>query len=393
MIKRLTIDGFKSLVDFTVEFSKFNCLIGLNGSGKSTLLQAVDFLSHVMSGQVREWLSAREWEAEDIRSYGGTKPTLHFELELDLPTSGKVIWSGIFDQKSLCCLTEIVTRAWPAVPLLWVRDDSYEVVDIGTNETVSNEIEFRYEGSILSQLKESALGKDKEVLLELKAFIVAIRSLDLLSPHLLRQRAREATDIGIGGEKLSAFLYALPQEKRQILQSDLERFYPQLRAVYIQSLPSGWKDLKIEESHTKALMGRRVVTQARHINDGMLRLMAILAEMLSGHGVLLFDEIENGINPELIQKLVSHFLNAGQQIIVTTHSPMILNYIPDEEAKEGVILLYKTDAGFTQAVKFFELSGPKEKLGCMGPGEAFVDTSLEDAALEAAEGKGEELMS
>ena len=35
----------------------------------------------------------------------------------------------------------------------------------------------------------------------------------------------------------------------------------------------------------------------------------------------------------------------GKQVMVTTHSPMILNYIADDIAKKGVVLLYKTEQG------------------------------------------------
>src|SRR5207244_2764737 len=94
----------------------------------------------------------------------------------------------------------------------------------------------------------------------------------------------------------------------------------------------------------------RNVIDAAHLNDGMLRVIAILAQEYTEHSFLLFDEIENGINPELVQKLVKFLVDLGEkgkQVMVTTHSPMILNYIPDEVAKAGVVLLFKTEHGQT----------------------------------------------
>nr|WP_236786664.1 hypothetical protein [Allochromatium tepidum] len=43
-------------------------------------------------------------------------------------------------------------------------------------------------------------------------------------------------------------------------------------------------------------------------------------------------------------------VNAHQQILVTTHSQMILNYPDDSVARAGVQYLYKTPEGFTRAV-------------------------------------------
>ncbi len=112
------------------------------------------------------------------------------------------------------------------------------------------------------------------------------------------------------------------------------------------------------------------------MNDGLLRLIAILAELRTKHRFVLFDEIENGINPELVEFVLDSLVNAEQQVLVTTHSPMILNYLEDDIAAAGVIYLYRTPDGRTQAVPFFSIPSLKKKLTVMGPGEAFVDTDL-----------------
>ena len=125
-----------------------------------------------------------------------------------------------------------------------------------------------------------------------------------------------------------------------------------------------------------------MTTEARHINDGMLRLIAILAELATPNRFLLFDEIENGINPELVEFLIDKLVNATQQVLVTTHSPMILNYLEDDIARAGVIYLYKTSQGFTQSIPFFSIPSLAEKLTVMGPGEAFVDTKLSELDQE-----------
>ena len=61
---------------------------------------------------------------------------------------------------------------------------------------------------------------------------------------------------------------------------------------------------------------------------------------------------------------------------------MILNYLEDSIAKEGVIYLYKTIKGFTRSIKFFDIPSLSKKLDFMGPGEAFVDTDLIGLAKE-----------
>ena len=122
--------------------------------------------------------------------------------------------------------------------------------------------------------------------------------------------------------------------------------------------------------------GRSLLTDAKHVNDGMLRLMAIIAELEANPSLLLFDEIENGVNTELARFLVDALLGSHQQMLVTTHSPVVLNDLPDDVAREAMVYLYKLPDGRTRAVRLFDIPRMAKKLELMGPGEAFGDTDL-----------------
>jgi AAA15 family ATPase/GTPase len=246
-----------------------------------------------------------------------------------------------------------------------VRKRQYRIGDKGYIN-----IAFKYQGSILSQLIDSEIPAP---ILEFRNYLRQIKSLELLSPNLLRKRARTTDmDIGSGGEKLSAFLHSIKGEKRDALIQLLKTFYPNLIDYKVSSQRSGWKKLTIIEQFGD----KKLETEARHINDGLLRILAILAQASSEHSLILLDEIENGINPEIVEKLVDALVNSKQQILVTTHSPMILNYLEDEVARDSVQFVYKNEKGETKARPFFSIPRIGEKLNYMGAGEAFVDTDL-----------------
>lgn len=370
-LQRISIDNFKSLVGFDMDLAKFTCLVGLNGAGKSTILQALDFLSQQVKGDLSGWLKNREWAAIDLKSKLSKSSNVSFEVVFDL--SGRhALWRGSFNRTLLRCTQETLEIADST--LLKVDDGRYlvsELVNEGESRFLAQgEITFEYQGSLLSQLKESVLNEDLRVF---KHFVAGITSLDALSPQHLRRRSRESDgSLGFAGEKLSAFLHQLPESAQQRLFELLQGRYPQLHGLELSALRAGWKALGIVEEYA----GLRFSTEARHINDGMLRLMAILAETLSAHEFMLFDEIENGINPELIEFLLDYLVGAPQQIMVTTHSPMILNYLDDDVARRGVQLIYKTPEGKTRAIPFFSIPSVAEKLTVLGPGEVFVDTDL-----------------
>jgi len=386
-ISRLEVENFKSLVDFEMDLPKFSCLIGLNGAGKSTVLQFIDFLSQLVRGDMKGWLAERKWKSADLKSKLTKKVNIEFCVRFcdeDGEPAGR--WEAVYSPSKNHCTKEridlldfVLTTvsgeievfcAKPSPPRGW--------------KNWKSQITFSYEGSILSSLKEDLLPPS---ILECKKRLAEIKSLDLLAPEHLRQRTRESSGtLGLGGQNLASFLHEMSDSKRLKLIALLKKAYPRLQGLAAKSLRSGWKQLEISESYQGQESGffPAMTTEARHINDGMLRMIAILAELQSENRFLLFDEIENGINPELVEFVINMLVETKQQVLVTTHSPMILNYLEDDVARKGVIYLYKTAKGLTESIPFFSIPSLKKKLEVMGPGEAFVDTNVTELADEIA---------
>jgi predicted ATPase len=365
MIKEFYLDNFKSLVDFRIQLTRFTSLIGLNGSGKSTILQAIDFISQLAQGNLDDWLEAREWQASDLASQLKHSSTILFEVKFQVDDT-LYAWEGQVDLETLTCTKEIITNE-AGKTLLKVTNGLY---CIGDNPAKS--LEFKYQGSALSAIIDKFLSEE---LKQIRCFLTSIKSLDLLNPQLMRKRARKSdNDLGLGGEKLSAFLHNLSENDRTELIKQLHKqFSPTFKSFETSTKPPGWKKLLINEKFPE---GELIKTEATHVSDGLLRLLAILSQMMTSHSVLLFDEIEDGINSELVETLVDWLVTAPNQVIITTHSPMILNYIEDERAKESVILTYKNKRGATQQRRFFSIEGIGEKLESLAAGEAMVDINL-----------------
>ncbi len=356
-------------MDFDVKLSKFNCLIGMNGAGKSTVLQAIDFIAQLMEGNVDDWLTRREWTAQELNCKFQSKNNIQLAVKYQTKNGDEIVWVCSFNRHELLCSMEEIKMN--GIEQFKVKSKQYRI-----GENSDTDIAFKYQGSILSQLRDSELPAP---ILEFRDAVRRIRSLELLSPNLLRKRARTTdVDIGPGGEKLSAFLHSVKGAKRDALIELLRSFYPNLQDYKVSSQKSGWKKLTIIEKFGD----HKIETEARHINDGLLRILAILAQSSSNHSLILLDEIENGINPELVEKLVDNLVNSTQQILVTTHSPMILNYLEDAIARESVQFIYKNNNGETRARPFFSIPKIDEKLAYMGPGEAFVDTDLGALTLD-----------
>jgi len=376
MIKSVRVVNFKSLAAVTIPLGHFNCLVGMNGSGKSTVLQALDFLSQLMRGDVQGWLGQRGWSAADLNCKLRKERNITFNVSFSTSSGAVLTWIGVFNRSDLRCSHEsaYLGDGKSASTLLRLSGQTY-----AWEGKEGQNIAFEYQGSILSALKDSELPAP---LLEFRDALRRVRSLELLSPEKLRKSARVSEhDIGAGGEKLSAYLDNIKGERKDKLVKLLQKFYPALVDFKITSQKSGWKKLSVFEQFGT----QNLETEALHLNDGLLRILAVLTQADADRSLLLLDELENGINQEIVETLVDTLLQSPQQLLVTTHSPLLLNYLPDEVAREAVQFLYKTPQGETRCRSFFSLPRMVAKLEAMGPGDVFVDTDLRLLAQECIE--------
>lgn len=385
MIFEINIRNFKSLQNVRIPLNKFNCFVGGNGAGKSTILQALDFISRQMHGDLAGWLADRGWEEKDLlckTDKYSKKLLIEMEVMYLLVDGKKLRWWAMYDVRQGRCIEEriyVVDEGIAEFLMSLMRSK----LRVGTVISPLVPVTFEYQGSILSQLNDDFL-KDLKEVLEFRDGLRSLKSLELLSPLLLRKSSRsQDKDIGVNGEKLSGYLDTFKGGQRENVLSLLRKFYPQIKDFKVRTKKGGWKSLFIlEEFMHDTPFGPNFIeveTEAAHINDGLLRILAVLAQTGSSRSTfVLLDEIENGINPEIVEKLVDLLVQSRLQIVVTTHSPMILNYLSDELARDSVLFVYKTTAGTTKVRKFFGIPRTANKLDYMGPGEAFVDTDLDE---------------
>ncbi len=69
----------------------------------------------------------------------------------------------------------------------------------------------------------------------------------------------------------------------------------------------------------------------QNISDGTLRLLAFIVALYSGASLVAFEEPENRIHPYLLETLVDLARKAPCQVIITTHSPYLLDHVKPEE--------------------------------------------------------------
>ncbi len=378
-IKRIAVKNFKSLSDFEIDdLPMFVCLIGINGAGKTTFLQLLDFIGALMKGNVGEWLAKEQgWTFNDLPTMGSGKSIIELEVEA-LLEDHLAKWKAKFNIREQRCTYEELEEEGLSCVFESGRLRVSNHRGAGSSSTIDLS-DFKFEGSIFSHRKSA-----------LAAFLQNIRLFGVLNPHAIAQPTRtnargKPVDVESDGKNLSGFIAKLPSEKQDALQAQLQNFYPPLRKMEIKRQQYGWKSLLLSELE-------RTVFTASNLSYGTLRLFVVLSQQYATYKTVVFDEIENGLNQELFEKLVHELLHYGspqKQVIVTTHSGLLLNYLPDGIARESVFFFSKDKKRNTVARRFFEIPEIREKLQVLGPGEVMGDTDLIELSRDVAENASE----
>ena len=390
-IAKISVKNFKSLWDFEIVFPEntaLTALIGLNGAGKSTVLQLLDFIGVLFNGNIAEWLQQRSWNPTDLitKLHSSSRKQL-----IDITVAGKwqsrsFEWQGSYNPiaSMMRCTTEKLFVAGEAIA--GVKDGKFY-----SNGSDESSILLNYHGSIFSALNDKKLQSSEAALSGLISCLSSIRSFDLLSPRHIRNRSRKSQSMGMSGERLAGFMAALSLDAKKDIDNLLNKFYPFIHHYGIKTYRGGWNELRMWENIGKydTPEGEKsfiLARQAQHTNDGTLRLLSIISSLYSLDKFLLFDEIENGFNPSIIKKIVDLLSGTEKQVLVTTHSPEILQYIPDETARQAVKFIYKDAHGATLAADFFSDEEANNKLRALSPGEVFLDIDLDALAKRMKNG-------
>lgn len=93
MLRRLTVNGFKSIKAMDLELRPLNVLIGANGAGKSNLVSFFKMLHEMMSGRLQRYVGTTG-HAQSILHFG-PKVTPQMDAQLEFETENSVECYGL----------------------------------------------------------------------------------------------------------------------------------------------------------------------------------------------------------------------------------------------------------------------------------------------------------
>lgn len=350
MITRFRVQNFKNLVDTGENFAPqdLNVIIGPNGSGKSSLLQAIDFLRAFFMSSVELYLQEKGWDFKDLPNLRQTGKAIQWDLTVKLDADEHGFGEGRYEysirlspKRYLTIGSEQLSYATPGGSARVILHRQGRKVAVWNSKTRELEVgNFpRIPASVISTYDPPRDRLKYPELLRFREWVEGFRYFLIWDPKILRTPDRSKhEELGPSGDHLAPLLALIKQRSPEKFDKLLRRvrgLFPYISDISVSGGRTwGWKTIRIHEREN----GRDVAFNSQQANDGVLRVLAVasLLYVPKPPSVVMFEEPENGIHPQLLREVVQILRELTLrkppnhcQVFFTTHSPYVLDEFYD----------------------------------------------------------------
>jgi len=372
--RALRVGNFKSLRDVRVELGKLNVVVGPNGSGKSALLEALLFAREVARPRssppypfARWWGYANVVHMRDasrnvefaveggapngvpfhyrfvVNGAGDALRILEEELTVGDPGAGVVRLHRRMDLVEVHCseaAIEPLRQAGVNVPpaqSLPVLDPRYSIFTLFPQilglelqptgaahlSLLPNAALVKAEGPVSVAADPRTLDAFRDVWLMLLNDFLYLK----FDPELAKTPTPPGLSLGERGEALASELF-----RRYAVAGS-----PAIPEGYLNDFLSKYGlALRISSpGYTVAVQLVRLadglVMDPPAIPDGYLKALALFHLLDTRPSLLLVDELENSLHLKLLELAMSAFRSSGTKVVVTTHSPLVVDLADPSE--------------------------------------------------------------
>lgn len=325
-LKRLKVQGFRSLRDVDLELRDLTVLIGANGSGKSNLLSLLRLVHAAVSTDL-QFRIATDGNASSVLHYG-PKHTNEIRVDLEIgggPESSEYGFTLSLAAPDRLIFAEERIRARPGPgeePFAKLRS--------------LNQLESTL--ASLAQVKETPHASTAREIVKVLGRVQAYHFHD--TSRTAQVRLTQDVDRNRGlladGANLASFLHMLrhvhPQHY-QVILGNIRQVVPYLKDFELapeklneKSILLRWRDRNPDYEFG-----------AHQLSDGSLRAIALITALLQPEelmpSVFVIDEPELGLHPLAVSHIGSLIkaLSSTRQVVVATQSPRILSQVEPED--------------------------------------------------------------
>lgn len=341
-IKRLNIEGFRSLRKVSWDPGDLNVIIGPNGTGKSNLLRFLELISVSAQGRLGKYIQSLGgmdpivWDGSatsikftmETTPEGGIMGPENYELELARLGSG----SSYRVEKELLINSYKYKKGYEINPFKFLKRIAKNAVIFDEKEhTFTTPEEFISDEETLLSIASGPFINNHYIppFQRGLASIAVYHDLHTNKDASVRQPAISHMEkrVDPDGQNLISVMHTLYTGDRDFKKDinsamkaafgdDFEELvFPPASDQRIQ-MRIRWKSLKREQSSAE-------------LSDGTLRFLFLLTVMASPSPapIIAIDEPETGLHPSMLPLVAEYAADAAtrSQVILTTHSPQFLD--------------------------------------------------------------------
>lgn len=317
MIKKLVIQGYKSIKDQTVDLSPINVLIGGNGIGKSNFISCFALIRNVYEQNLQNYVLSKG--GADRLLYMGRKETGNIFLEL------------FFAERDKDAQNRFIVKLIEAQDTLFIErlESSFK----SGMEWFPHEYEANLRESLFKNKNGSQVSYVNPLLSQLQVY--HFHDTGDRSPMKGNCNLNDNASLRSNGSNLAAFLYYLKEkhpkhfariEKTVASVSPFfERFNLAPNRLNEELIQLEWKQKGAVDNYFNAYQ----------LSDGTLRFICLATLLMqpTPPQTIIIDEPELGLHPMAIKKLSDLIIQASEksQIIISTQSANLVdNFEPED---------------------------------------------------------------
>jgi predicted ATPase len=342
MIHRVRVRNFKSIIDVAVDLSPITVLVGKSGVGKSNFVHALRFLRNVLSGQAQveqhQWPQLRPAMASDAPtifevefSIAGMAETFRYELAISVGGPQQPLQEERLDLGDRCLFHQ---RGGPPKPSWLVEPELVQVPNPGP-------------------IALGRIASISEVVIAFTALTSGIGCY-IFSDQVFRQGTPNRETRGLADDAAN-FLEALKDiasnlqdlKVRKGIVVVLQRVNPSISSIELDNIQHPGN---VVVGHK--LNGKTLELWLHQESDGFRRFYAHMLALYQRppKQTLIFEHPEDGIHPGALSLLADEFKAAPEQgrgqVILTTHSPRLLDHFDADQIRVVDLAGLETRIGF-----------------------------------------------
>lgn len=326
----ITIKGYKSIRDLTLQLRPINILIGANGSGKSNFLSFFELLKNIYARNLQEYIALKG--GIDRFLYQGSKITSEISSHLKFPNTNGYSFTLKAGDGNF-----IFTKEG-----LWYGKNPYcnNPTDIASLTGESN-------------LRFDTMPRAGYI----RSFLDALEKYhfhDTSANSPFTQLSNIETDIYRlydKGENIAAFLYNIRENEPlsyHLIVRTIQSIAPYFKDFVLKPNEQGLLRLQWQDKYSSA------VYRVNDLSDGTIRFIALTVLFMQPKlpQTIILDEPELGLHPAAIAKFAGMIKSASAkecQVIIATQSADLISHFEAEDIvtvdqRGGESLFYRLDS-------------------------------------------------